>query len=272
MPPSGTSTISGTGSRPTEYFVDPAPGSSRRWAIFAIGSLNFVLSMFYRVSTAVISPALVNDLGLSSGQLSDLSAVFFYAFAASQIPIGVALDRVGSRITMAILACAAVSGTLIFALGQTFPHLLIGRILLGIGMGGNLMVLLALLAAWFPVNRFAFLSGVAVSIGAMGNLLAATPLALLESVDRMEREFPSVRGCKYGDSRDARTGYQKPPFRVCNNLLEITVAHQRLGTPVEVLQLLGDQFEQLCSLRLSCGPARTLGSALFGLRTGSRRD
>jgi MFS family permease len=64
-------------------------------------------------------------------------------------------------------------------MGQTFLHLLIGRILFGIGMSGNLMVLLALLAAWFPVNRFAFLSGVAVAVGAAGNLLAATPLALL---------------------------------------------------------------------------------------------
>ena len=160
--------------------------------------------MFYRVSTAVISPALVNDLGLSSGQLSDLSAVFFYAFAVSQIPIGVALDRVGSRITMAFLACAAVSGTLIFAMGQTFAHLLIGRILLGIGMSGNLMVLLALLAAWFPVNRFAFLSGVAVSIGAMGNLLAATPLALLSLWIGWRGSFLAFRGCKYGDSRDSR--------------------------------------------------------------------
>ncbi|MGO9567406.1 MAG: MFS transporter [Desulfomonilaceae bacterium] len=179
MPPSGTSTISSDRNRPTEYFVDPAPGSWRRWAIFVIGSLNFLLSMFYRVSTAVISPALAGDLGLSSGQLSDLSAVFFYAFAVSQIPIGVALDRVGSRITLAFLACAAISGTVIFATGQTFLHLLMGRILLGIGMSGNLMVLLALLAVWFPVNRFAFLSGVAVSIGALGNLLAATPLALM---------------------------------------------------------------------------------------------
>jgi MFS family permease len=135
--------------------------------------------MFYRVSVAVISPALVSDLGLSSGQLSDLSAAFFYAFAVSQIPIGVALDRAGARITMAILACAAISGAVIFAVGQTFLHLLLGRILLGIGMSGNLMVILALLAAWFPVNRFAFLSGLAVAIGALGNLLAATPLALM---------------------------------------------------------------------------------------------
>ena len=32
--------------------TDPAPGSIRRWLILAIGSLNFVISMFYRVSTA----------------------------------------------------------------------------------------------------------------------------------------------------------------------------------------------------------------------------
>ena len=144
-----------------------------------MASLNFMISMFYRVSTAVISPMLVSDLGLSSGQLSDLSAMFFYGFALSQIPIGVALDRVGSRITMALLACSAVSGTIIFATGQTFLHLLLGRILMGIGMGGNLMVAFALLAAWFPVNRFGFLSGAVVAIGALGNLLAATPLALL---------------------------------------------------------------------------------------------
>ncbi len=41
------------------------------------------------------------------------------------------------------------------------------------------MVVLALLASWFPVNRFASLSGIVVSIGVLGSLMAATPLALL---------------------------------------------------------------------------------------------
>jgi MFS family permease len=147
--------------------------------MFVVGSLNFLLSMFYRASTAVISPALINDLGFNSAQLSDLSAVFFYSFALVQIPIGVALDRLGSRITMSFLAVAAVSGALVFAGGQTPEHLIFGRILLGIGMAGNLMVLLTLLAAWFPVDRFASLSGVVVSVGTAGSLLAATPLTLL---------------------------------------------------------------------------------------------
>lgn len=144
-----------------------------------MGSLNFVLSMFYRVSSAVISPALIQELGFTGAQLSDLSAVFFYAFALSQIPIGLAMDRLGPRITMACLSVAAISGVLLFAVGRTPTELTLARALLGIGMGGNLMVVLALLAVWFPVDRFAFLSGIVVAVGVVGNLLAATPLALM---------------------------------------------------------------------------------------------
>jgi predicted MFS family arabinose efflux permease len=50
---------------------------------------------------------------------------------------------------------------------------------MGVGMSGNLMVVLTLLAAWFSVDKFAFLGGLVISIGCLGNLLAATPLALL---------------------------------------------------------------------------------------------
>lgn len=160
-------------------FPDPAPGSRRRWAILAIASVNFVMSMFYRASIAVISPALVRDLGFSSSQLGDLSAAFYYAFAACQIPVGVALDRVGARATVAILSLAGVGGAVLFAMGQCPAHLVASRVLLGIGMSGNLMVVLTLLVAWFPVDRFALLSGIVVCIGVLGNLLAATPLALL---------------------------------------------------------------------------------------------
>lgn len=160
---------------------DPAPGSSRRWLIFAFGSLNFVVSMFYRVSIAVISPQLTNELGLSGAQLGDLSAAFFYGFAACQIPIGISMDRLGPRMTMCFLALSAVTGAIVFSVGQDAETLIVGRALLGVGMGGNLMVILALLAVWFPADRFAFLGGSVVSVGVLGNLLAATPLALLST-------------------------------------------------------------------------------------------
>ena len=46
-------------------------------------------------------------------------------------------------------------------------------------MSCNLMGALSLIAAWFPVNRFAYLSGVLVALGVLGNMAAATPLVFL---------------------------------------------------------------------------------------------
>lgn len=158
---------------------DPAEKSLRRWGIFIVGSLGLLLSMFYRVSIAVISPDLALELHLTNPQLGTLSAVFFYSFAVSQLPLGVALDRWGSRIVMTILGLVGITGVSLFALAQTQTSAVLARMLMGIGMSCNLMGVLTLLAAWFPVNRFAFLAGSLVSIGAAGNLIAATPLALL---------------------------------------------------------------------------------------------
>jgi MFS family permease len=137
--------------------------------------------MFFRSSPAVLSVALNRDLGFTGEQLADLSAVFFYSFAASQLPVGAALDRLGARRTMTVLAVAGLIGALLFTYGTTPDHLIAARVFLGIGMSGNLMVVLALLAAWFPVDRFAFLSGVVVAVGVAGSLLAATPLAALSA-------------------------------------------------------------------------------------------
>ncbi|MFY9942847.1 MAG: MFS transporter [Desulfobacterales bacterium] len=154
-------------------------GSSRRWAIFLIASTLFLFSQFYRASIAVISPQLMADVGLDAGGLSLMSAAFFYAFALTQIPIGIFLDRIGPRLTMTALSGVAVSGALIFAWGDSLEALVAGRVLLGIGMACNLMGAFKLLTLWFSPLQFATLSALVVSIGTVGNLTATTPLAIL---------------------------------------------------------------------------------------------
>ena len=163
-------------------FHDPAPHNIRRWVIFCIGTLNFIMSMFCRVSVAVIAPSLTKDLNLDPTQLGDLSASFFYGFALCQLPLGLAIDRVGTRISSVFLGCATLTGGIIFALGSSYEHLLLGRFLLGLGLGGNLMIILVLLSVWFPVDRFASLGATVVAIGVIGNLFAATPLAIMSEL------------------------------------------------------------------------------------------
>ncbi len=70
--------------------------SRRAWAIFWIGSLGFVLSMFYRMSITVISPELT--LRLESEYPSSSASYrppFSMPSPSARFPIGMALDLIG---------------------------------------------------------------------------------------------------------------------------------------------------------------------------------
>jgi MFS family permease len=141
--------------------------------------LLFILSQFYRASIAVIAPNLMSDLGLDTGGLSLVSASFFYAFALMQIPISMYLDAIGPRITITCLSMVGVAGALTFACGDSIGTLVAGRLLLGVGMACNMMGALKLITLWFGPLRFATISAIILSIGTMGNMIAATPLVLM---------------------------------------------------------------------------------------------
>jgi sugar phosphate permease len=154
----------------------------RRWAIYLIACTLFIFSQFYRSSIAVISPNLIEDLDLDIRNLGVISSAFFYAFAMMQIPVGIYLDTVGPRAIMTCLSLLAAGGAVIFACGQSSGDLIIGRLLLGMGMACNLMGPLKLMTAWFSPYRFATLSTVFFSLGAVGNIAAATPLVWMTSL------------------------------------------------------------------------------------------
>jgi len=167
---------------------------SRRWAIFLITSSNFFLSQFYRATNAVIADQLLLDLSLDTSGLGALSAAFFYAFAATQIPISIFLDRIGPRLMMTGLSLVGIAGALIFACSDSFGLGFLGRVLLGIGMACNLMGTLKLLTAWFKPTTFATLTGIVFSIGTFGNMAATVPFAFLVDVMGWRQAFMVIVG------------------------------------------------------------------------------
>lgn len=155
------------------------PKPHHKWVIFFFASLLFVLSQFYRATIAVITPQLIDDLALSTRQVSLMSAAFFYAFAAMQIPLAVYLDTLGAKKVMIVLNSVAIAGVITFAAAPSSRMLIAGRVLLGIGMACNLMGTLKLIATWFSPRRFATLAAVVFSMGTAGNIMATTPLVYL---------------------------------------------------------------------------------------------
>ncbi len=155
--------------------------SIRPLIIFSTLSALFTLSMFYRVSNAVIAPNLIQDLGLNAETLGILGGAYFYSFALLQIPMGPMLDRIGPRIIIASFSFMGALGAFLFAFGTSFTSALLGRILIGVGMSSVLMGSFKVFVLRFPPDRFATLVGILLSIGTLGNILAASPLAYLTS-------------------------------------------------------------------------------------------
>lgn len=135
--------------------------------------------MFYRLSNAVIAPDLMRAFNLNAESLGLLGGAFFYSFALMLIPMGVLLDRVGPRYIMTVFGLIGALGAFIFAMAQTFFFAIIGRILLGAGMACALMGSFKVFVLKFPQDKFSTLSGILISVGAVGSVLAASPLAWL---------------------------------------------------------------------------------------------
>lgn len=135
--------------------------------------------MFYRVSSAVIAPDLIQAFSLNAESLGVLGGAFFYSFALMQIPMGVLLDRVGPRYVMTFFGLVGAVGAFVFAASTTFSLAITGRILMGMGMASVLMGSFKVFVLRFPSNKFSTFSGTLIAIGTLGSILATSPLAWL---------------------------------------------------------------------------------------------
>ncbi len=95
--------------------------------------------------------------------------------------MGPMLDRIGPRIIIASFSFMGALGAFLFAFGTSFTSALLGRILIGVGMSSVLMGSFKVFVLRFSPDRFATLVGILLSIGTLGNILAASPLAYLTS-------------------------------------------------------------------------------------------
>ncbi len=137
----------------------------------------YLLSQFYRSFLAVIAPELARDVHLDAAWLGIVSAAFFAAFAAVQLPIGASLDRFGARRTVAAPMLSAVAGSALFAAASEPWQSVAGMALIGLGCAPIYMGALWVIGRTTTPARFALFSSAIVGIGSLGNLAAATPLA-----------------------------------------------------------------------------------------------
>ncbi len=154
-----------------------AHGGARAWLIWALGSLCFAYAFFQRVAPSVMVDELMRDFAVGAAVLGNLSAIYFYAYAGLQIPVGMALDRWGPRRMLTGAISLAALGSAIFATADSLALAYLGRLMIGAGSAVGFVGTLMLVSRWFPIGRFAFLSGMTMLVAMAGGVLGQAPLA-----------------------------------------------------------------------------------------------
>jgi predicted MFS family arabinose efflux permease len=151
------------------------------WVIWGLACLFYFYECLLQVSPSVMSNELMHDFGVTSQTLGILAGIYFYSYAAMQLPCGVLMDHFGPHriLTLATALCAL--STIAFGMTHSFYMASVARLMIGMGSAFAVVGILKLAANWFPAQRFALLTGVMVTIGMVGAIFGEAPLALLIS-------------------------------------------------------------------------------------------
>ena len=152
----------------------------RRRIIWIAIAVAFLVAYFHRSVIGVVSDSLMRDFSMNRAtDLGLLASIYFWTYAALQIPAGILADRFGPRRVISLALLASAAGTMLFACASTLPILYAGRFLTTLGVGVIFISMIKIQADWFRLREFATMSGLIVLIGNSGSLLSATPMAFV---------------------------------------------------------------------------------------------
>jgi MFS family permease len=100
-------------------------------------------------------------------------------YAALQVPVGVALDRFGSRRMILAGALTMAAGQLLLALATDVPTAIGARVLVGAGDAMTFISVLRVVGLWFPGRTVPLITQLTGILGQLGSIAAAYPLVAL---------------------------------------------------------------------------------------------
>ncbi|MBS1674901.1 MAG: MFS transporter [Actinobacteria bacterium] len=174
--------------------MNPAVPAMRMWTIWIVGVLAYVLSVTNRTSLSAVGVDAAHLFQADASTLSLFAVLQLAVYGFMQVPVGVLLDRFGSRpIMVAGMALMAV-GQLVMAFAPNVGVAIVARMILGAGDAAIFPGLLRLVAVWFPAQRGPLMAQLTGIVGQMGQLVALLPFPLLMHQTTWSVAFGSLAG------------------------------------------------------------------------------
>ncbi len=147
-------------------------------SIWLVGLAIYLLAVFHRSSLAVAGLAASDRFGISAAQLSTFAVLQLLIYAGMQVPVGLILDRFGSRRVLLVGLGTLTLAQTGFALAETYPLALLARAIVGIGDAMTFVCVLRLVNTWFVARRIPLVTQLTGVLGQLGAIVATVPMTL----------------------------------------------------------------------------------------------
>jgi predicted MFS family arabinose efflux permease len=161
----------------TTQHAPKSAGAEHAAMVLIVLALGHTISNLVRTMPAVSADVIAASLSISAGDVAAITGLYHLAFAAGQIPVGVALDRYSVRAVSVVLLIVIAAGAALSALVQEPIGFSLGQLLLGLGCSGMLLCPLTYAARTQSGASFALWSALVLAVGNSGMLISASPMA-----------------------------------------------------------------------------------------------
>ncbi|GAA2467791.1 MFS transporter [Streptomyces macrosporus] len=162
---------------PSETGAEALLGGPRAVFVWGLGVAVYFTAITYRTSLGVAGIDAADRFGINASALSTFSILQLLVYAGMQIPVGLLVDRWGTKKVLTLGVVLFTTGQFAFALSDSYAMALAARALLGCGDAMTFISVLRLGARWFPPRYGPLIAQVAALFGMAGNLVTTLLLA-----------------------------------------------------------------------------------------------
>jgi MFS family permease len=168
-----------TGSPKVRALPGDPPGGRRAALVWGVGTLVYFVAVVHRTSLGVAGIDAADRFHIGASALSTFSILQVLVYAGMQIPVGLMVDRLGTKRVLMMGAVLFTAGQGAFALSHSYGTALGARAVLGCGDAMTFVSVLRLGSRWFPARRGPLITQGAALFGVAGNLVSTVLLSRL---------------------------------------------------------------------------------------------
>lgn len=149
------------------------------WLFWGIAALFYAYEFVHRVVPSILTEELREAFSVNEHQLGVIGAMYFYAYAAFQLPAGILVDKYGAKRLLVMASAVLTLGSFLFTTTSSSSIAQISRFMIGAGSAFAFVGCLKIGAQWLAVSSFPLVVGLTNLSGTLGALIGGTPLSYL---------------------------------------------------------------------------------------------